>query len=197
MNLYEELELQKDCTAEEIKQQFRSLANKYHPDKQGGDAEKFKRIKLAYEVLSDPKRREDYDKTGNTKPPSNFRSDAFEQLSIIFDGIVSQFDVDNEHLINIMKNEVINLLINAKNGQAACEQSLHRLNVVRNKLKRKNNEGDDMLRYFLERKISIREQELSEFPDRIQSFGVMLEILENYEYGYIELPISMTSTPES
>jgi len=191
MTLYEELELTKECTSEEIKQQYRLLANRYHPDKQGGDADKFKRIKLAYEVLSDPKRREEYDKTGATKPFSDFRADAHEQLSVIFDGIVSQFDADNEPLINIMKNEVVNLLINAKNNQAACEKSLQKLNVVRNKLRKKNKDSDDMLTYFLDRKIEIRKQELSEYPDRIQACNVMLEILEDYEYGYMELPQSI------
>jgi curved DNA-binding protein CbpA len=191
MNLYEELELTKECSSEEIKQQYRSLANRYHPDKQGGDADKFKRIKLAYEVLSDPKRREEYNRTGNTKPPTNHRSDAYEQLSVIFDNIVTHFDVDNEPLINIMKNEVVNILVNAQNNQAACEKSLQRLNVVRNKLRKKNKDDDDMLMFFLKQKIEIRQQELQEYPDRIAACGAMLEILEDYEYGYVELPSSI------
>ena len=65
MNLYDELELSKDCTSEEIKQKYRLLAQIYHPDKAVfGDEEKFKRIKLAYETLSDPVKRAEYDSTG-------------------------------------------------------------------------------------------------------------------------------------
>ena len=57
--LYETLVLQRTATAAEIKRSFRSLALKYHPDK-GGDAEMFKKISHAYDVLSDPERRQQY-----------------------------------------------------------------------------------------------------------------------------------------
>eukprot|EP01065_Artemidia_motanka_P039458 TRINITY_DN48387_c0_g1_i1.p2 TRINITY_DN48387_c0_g1~~TRINITY_DN48387_c0_g1_i1.p2 ORF type:complete len:289 (+),score=67.17 TRINITY_DN48387_c0_g1_i1:69-935(+) len=66
--LYTELELTKDCSAEEVRGQYRKLAMKWHPDKNPDareEAEKrFKRISAAYEVLSDPKRRELYDTHG-------------------------------------------------------------------------------------------------------------------------------------
>ena len=47
------LEVDSNATADEIKKAFRRLASKHHPDK-GGDAEEFKKIKAAYERLSDP-----------------------------------------------------------------------------------------------------------------------------------------------
>jgi len=60
MGLYEELGLAKDATPEEIKKAYRSLARTHHPDK-GGDAEKFKKVQEAYETLSDPQKRQNYD----------------------------------------------------------------------------------------------------------------------------------------
>ena len=48
--LYDELELPKNCTSEEIKQKYRILAQLHHPDK-GGDPQRFKRIKVAYEIF--------------------------------------------------------------------------------------------------------------------------------------------------
>jgi curved DNA-binding protein len=59
-NLYEVLGVAKDATTDEINKAFRKLAVKYHPDA-GGDAEQFKKISQAYEVLSDPKKRAEYD----------------------------------------------------------------------------------------------------------------------------------------
>jgi molecular chaperone DnaJ len=60
---YATLQIQKDANQDEIKTQFRKLAKKWHPDrKQGDDAEKkMAQINMAYEVLSNPKRRKMYD----------------------------------------------------------------------------------------------------------------------------------------
>ncbi|MEN9337894.1 MAG: hypothetical protein RIQ41_208 [Candidatus Parcubacteria bacterium] len=64
-NYYDVLGVQKGASKEEIKKAFYKLASKYHPDK-GGDAEKFKEVNEAYQVLSDDKKRKEYDTYGQT-----------------------------------------------------------------------------------------------------------------------------------
>jgi molecular chaperone DnaJ len=61
---YKILGVRRDASQEEIRRAFRELAQKYHPDKPGGDAEKFKEINEAYQVLSDPEKRKLYDQYG-------------------------------------------------------------------------------------------------------------------------------------
>lgn len=72
--MYAALELPKTASQSEIKRAFRSLAWTHHPDK-GGSPERFKEISFAYEVLSNPERRKDYDEKGDrmfyTGPPSS------------------------------------------------------------------------------------------------------------------------------
>ncbi len=61
---YKALGVSKGASAEEIKKSYRKLARKYHPDANKGDAgseARFKEISEAYNVLSDPKRRKEYD----------------------------------------------------------------------------------------------------------------------------------------
>jgi molecular chaperone DnaJ len=65
---YEVLGLARNASEAEIKQAYRRLAMKYHPDRNPGDAvaeERFKEAKLAYEVLSDPQKRVAYDQFGH------------------------------------------------------------------------------------------------------------------------------------
>ena len=64
---YEVLEVSKTATPEEIKKAYRKKAIQYHPDKNPGDKEaeeKFKEAAEAYEVLSDPQKRQRYDQYG-------------------------------------------------------------------------------------------------------------------------------------
>jgi len=66
-DFYEVLGVERTCTFEEIKKSYRSRALQYHPDRNPGDAEAenlFKECAEAYEVLSDPKKRELYDQYG-------------------------------------------------------------------------------------------------------------------------------------
>lgn len=60
MDYYQTLGVQPNSTPDEIKKAYRKLANKHHPDK-GGDQNKFKDISVAYETLSDPQRKAEYD----------------------------------------------------------------------------------------------------------------------------------------
>ncbi|MDE2218417.1 MAG: molecular chaperone DnaJ [Patescibacteria group bacterium] len=63
---YEILGVDKSANSEEIKKAFRKLAHKYHPDKGGGDAGKFKEASEAYSILSDEKKRAEYDTYGRS-----------------------------------------------------------------------------------------------------------------------------------
>ncbi|WP_311482617.1 DnaJ domain-containing protein, partial [uncultured Anaerococcus sp.] len=64
---YEVLGVGKNASSTEIKREYRKLAKKYHPDLNPDDKEaeqKFKEATLAYEILSDPEKKQKYDTYG-------------------------------------------------------------------------------------------------------------------------------------
>ena len=65
---YQTLGVKRDATEKDIKQAYRKLARKYHPDVNPGDKSaeaKFKEINEAFEVLSDKEKRKKYDRFGD------------------------------------------------------------------------------------------------------------------------------------
>ena len=107
-NYYDLLELDKNATTEEIKKKYKKLALKYHPDRntdsntetKADNEKKFKEITEAYNVLSDDKKRKDYDFFGLTD--SNTFQNSFS--SSPFDDILSNMfrfsDSDIDDMIN-------------------------------------------------------------------------------------------------
>lgn len=65
-SFYDILGVSKSATQDDIKKAFRTLAHKYHPDKAGGDEQKFKEVSEAYSVLGDEKKRKEYDTYGQS-----------------------------------------------------------------------------------------------------------------------------------
>ena len=64
MDYYQTLGVEKKASKDDIKKAFHKLAHKFHPDKQSGDDKKFKEVNEAYQVLSDDKKRAEYDAYG-------------------------------------------------------------------------------------------------------------------------------------
>ncbi|KAL4463227.1 hypothetical protein ABPG74_007228 [Tetrahymena malaccensis] len=99
---YEVLELNKDCTNEEIKTAYKKFALKYHPDKNRDKPEeaklKFQEISEAYTVLSDPDKRATYDKYGTIDE---------DEIGFDYDQFMQEFDVnDFGHFMSAMMGDM-------------------------------------------------------------------------------------------
>jgi molecular chaperone DnaJ len=90
---YEVLGVSKDATDTELKKAFRSLARKFHPDKNPDDSESehlFKEVQEAYAVLSNPDQRRQYDMFGHDSPSgSPFGPGGFQGVNINLDDLFS------------------------------------------------------------------------------------------------------------
>src|SRR5687768_16829840 len=97
---YEVLGITKSASEEEIKKAYRQMALKYHPDRNVGDEEAallFKEAAEAYAVLSDPQKKQVYDRYGHAGLASvgapdfsGASSSIFDAFGDIFDGLFGQ-----------------------------------------------------------------------------------------------------------
>jgi len=85
-NLYNILGIAPNASMDDIKKVYRSLAMRYHPDRNdapGADV-RFKSVTKAYEILSDPARRDEYDQSVNHRIILDAEAEAFELWRSLF-----------------------------------------------------------------------------------------------------------------
>jgi DnaJ family protein A protein 2 len=121
--LYDVLGIDKKANQSEIKKAYRKKALQHHPDK-GGDAETFKKINHAYEVLQDQKKREMYDRYGTTEPPQFSSLDLFSKL---FGGMFRKKEkpITKEYAVSLedlCKREVVFVTID-RNRLCNCDKN--------------------------------------------------------------------------
>jgi len=90
-SLYEALGVSKNASQDEIKKAYRKLVREVHPDTNPGNEERFKEVQGAYDVLSDPDKRKQYDRVGSTNGRASPGGTTFDfgdfDLGDIFGGI--------------------------------------------------------------------------------------------------------------
>lgn len=181
MNPYQELELDSNCSQEDIKQQYRTLAHQHHPDR-GGDAERFKRISLAYEVLSDPVRRAEYDSTGRVDQDSGIRGEALDRLGNMINHYVPNSNNEVEDLVAKLRMDINQAANQIEIDIAANQRQINNARTAHKKLRLKNS-GENILKIFVENLITRYESTAAVLTKRRLVLQLMSEILDNYHYG--------------
>lgn len=110
MDHYSTLGISKDATPEEIKKAYRRLASKHHPDK-GGDADEFRKIQEAYEILIDPITKGSYDNPHRDDNFSEFFSSAFRNEFSFTDGMFTRESYNRGRQQQRNPDAVVNLTI--------------------------------------------------------------------------------------
>jgi curved DNA-binding protein CbpA len=192
MTLYQELGVLSTASQEELRHNYRIYAQKYHPDKEGGDEERFKRIKLAYEVLSDPIRRQEYDRTGKFSAEFTIRNEALERLSNMINHYVPDLNSEIDDPILKMKSDINQTTQTVIDQIETCKRHIRNSKITYEKLWIKS-KGENILKNFVENLIKRRETDLSNLARQMIVFKLMLEILEDYHFGINDFELLETN----
>lgn len=109
MDHYQTLGVERSASIDDIKKAYRKLAMKYHPDRQGGDPEKFKAINQAHETLSDPEKRNRYDQFGTDEPGGGSGGPDMSEFFQNMFGVQRQQNGrrnDHQHVVDLSLEEV-------------------------------------------------------------------------------------------
>lgn len=193
MNPYDILGVPVSASIEDIRQRYKSLAQTYHPDK-GGDEEHFKEIKLAYEILSDPDKRKQYDLTGKISDDLGIRNEVLTQLSQMFSRLFPTMNPETDDLVLMMKVETRRMKASVENDIQEANKTIDKLTKVLGRIKLKS-EGENLIGNFAKTRLKEVENDLITFSNRLKVCDTMLEILENYHYNLEEWMLFINNQP--
>ncbi len=175
MNLYETLGVDEKANEATIKAAYREKAKTAHPDA-GGDEKEFGELSCAYEVLSDPIKRIQYDATGDTSTTDKNRS--FQMAIDIFfnaaDGDPAQLGKRIAAIVKERRKAVEKTIRETQNDMRLCNELLERI---------KDRPGTDFLGHALNGKIKTTQQGLDYGKAMLEDIEKAGEMLAEYVFA--------------
>lgn len=192
MTLYERLNVASDATGETIKASYRKLAAKHHPDKPDGSTETMQELQLAYSVLSDPEKRDRYDRTGEENAPS--QQDPVEAiLSGLFMRLIAQAIESDFNILAEARKALRTEIDEANRQKGIASAHSDRLNTLLGRVTCK-----DELNYFemaATAQLAKAENIVERAEGVITNTNAALESLEAYGDSFIERSARNSTNP--
>jgi curved DNA-binding protein CbpA len=185
---YKELEIDKEATLKDIKSKFRELSKKHHPDVKG-NPHKFIKIKIAYDILCDPERRELFDKEGiiiDVSEEKQLQDTAKHNIVTLLKSVVANRDImmklDSVDLIKIMLDNIEMNKVKVTTGIGVMDQQIQAIKEVTERMECV--EGDDLLTGMLEIEIKEKEGMIKKMSNELKVVEYMNALLKNYTYNF-------------
>lgn len=192
--LYDELSIKPTATTAEIRRAYRHRAMKTHPDRDGGNAEEFKRVQLAYEVLSDPMRRAEYDRTGKTNQnQQSLREKAIPEFQALFAQMMQQPNFRYANLINLMRGHIKTKIGEIRHQEKLMKNQIDKNNDIASRITVKS--GENLFAGMLEANNKQIQEQLKMMNNAIQLFEFMVSMLDDYEYQVDHPETTITINP--
>lgn len=175
MNYYDILGVDKTASVDEIRAAYKKAAQKHHPDK-GGDSKIFQELQKAYEILSDPLKRQHYDEFGEaTDHPVVIDQIITEVLMSIISGT---HDIKHQNIITMLKNHFKHNQHNLKQQLKQLQSQNRKLRYAFRNIKAKN----DILFNALKTQRQVNINNIRDIKHNIQIGEAISKRLNDYEY---------------
>lgn len=178
-DMYAVLGVTRDASPEAIRDAYRRLAMKHHPDRPDGSEIAFLPIQAAYDVLGDPARKQRYDQTGHTDDTTPLEVEADNRIIQMFDALLSREQWPLDPLVD-MRNTAARARMETENRQHATEHQIDRLIKRADRIKRKSQQPN-LYRQLVDKKIQELRQQVRMFEQEVAIFDTVLVRLADYE----------------
>ena len=184
MNLYKIMGVKKSATRDQIKNAYRDKARKLHPDK-GGANKDFAIIARAYGVLSDPERRDWYDKTGIEQTVPFIEQKAQGLLQTMFNMCIDQIGVEGILTFNVIKRtkELLKTELDAtiEQKKKAIERK-KALEKITKRIKHKNKLNAFAL--VIKHRIDQEDKKSKVISEQIEAVKIAQKMLKDYGFKF-------------
>lgn len=137
MNPYDTLNVGNNADDKTIKAAYRKLAQVHHPDRAGGNAEFFREVQLAYEILSSLERRKQYDETGDSAERPTTETEA---KSFVLQAMAAVLDTPSGDIVTNATVMLQGKFAEHRRNMSKVDEIEKRLRVTREKITVKEGE---------------------------------------------------------
>jgi curved DNA-binding protein CbpA len=192
-NPYSTLGIDKNATAEDVKDAYRKKARQAHPDA-GGTSDEFGKVRTAYLVLSNPKRRAKFDADGDMgddSPKESTHNLAIGYIMTTIIAVMRQWisgggaDPETFDLIAACRANVTNQLTEVTQKIDLSTKGAIKFRAVASRLKKRRNKKEkSMIEHALLAQASAVERDLETLTNIRRAHDLALEMLDDHEFMY-------------
>lgn len=187
---YETLGVERDASEEQVRQGYRRTAKKTHPDAPGGSAEAFEAVSRSLALLTDKKRRQHYDKTGEWQPndPENPLSGPMSVIMTIFDDQISKSVLGESDtigaydLVAVVKSRVNEKLHSLRQTKKMADRHVASIEKVAKRMKVKA--GTNHIANALKWQAANVRTQIEPLVKDIESHEGALKLLADYKFDF-------------
>jgi curved DNA-binding protein CbpA len=177
--LYTDLGVAPDASADEIRKAYRSKVQQAHPDK-GGCPKEFMLYQTAYNVLSDPDLKAAYDATGMQFGKNELDEQVKSELSTLLLQLTDFFDPTKSDIVQMMQTSIQDRVRHVESSTKGLYAQKIRLQKIMNRLSSKS--GDNFLKAALVQQCEMASSQIADLDKAQFLFTKMLGTLADFSY---------------